>query len=86
VQIDGADSSALRRIANTELDQLEPYNRARYNLARGMTQRYSRRAAAMMMDPEFGLTKVLRDDSVPVRLHRFVKKQQQNTGSGSQTQ
>ena len=27
-------------IADTELDQLEPYNCARYNLARGMTQRW----------------------------------------------
>jgi hypothetical protein len=32
--------TAQRRIANTELDQLEPYNCARYNLARGMTQRW----------------------------------------------
>lgn len=40
VQVDAADSAALRLIANTELDQLEPYNCARYNLARGMTQRW----------------------------------------------
>lgn len=40
VQVDAADSAALRLIANTELDQLEQYNCARYNLARGMTQRW----------------------------------------------
>lgn len=40
VQVDAVDSSALRIIANTELDQLEPYNGARYNLARSMTQRW----------------------------------------------
>lgn len=36
VPVDAADSAALRLIANTELDQLEPYNCARYNLARGI--------------------------------------------------
>lgn len=36
VPVDAADSVALRLIANTELDQLEPYNCARYNLARGI--------------------------------------------------
>lgn len=35
-----ADRAALRVIANTELDHLEPYNCARYNLAQGMTQRW----------------------------------------------
>ncbi|MBF0246336.1 MAG: Fic family protein [Planctomycetes bacterium] len=40
VHVDAADSAALRLIADTELDQLEPYNCARYNLARGMTQRW----------------------------------------------
>lgn len=40
VHVDTADSAALHLIANTELDQLEPYNCARYNLARGMTQRW----------------------------------------------
>jgi Fic family protein len=35
-----ADLAALRVIANTELDHLEQYNCARYNLARGMTQRW----------------------------------------------
>ena len=40
VHIDVADSVALRLIANTELDQLEQHNCARYNLARGMTQRW----------------------------------------------
>jgi Fic family protein len=40
VLIDTTDSAALHLIANTELDQLEPYNCARYNLARGMTQRW----------------------------------------------
>ncbi|WP_431777527.1 Fic family protein [Ottowia caeni] len=40
VHVDAADSAALRLIANTELDQLEQYNCARYNLARGMTQRW----------------------------------------------
>lgn len=40
VHVDAADSAALRLIANVELDQLEPYNCARYNLARGMTQRW----------------------------------------------
>jgi Fic family protein len=40
VQVDTADSAALHLIANTELDQLEQYNCARYNLARGMTQRW----------------------------------------------
>lgn len=40
VQVDAADSAALRLIANSELDQLEQHNCARYNLARGMTQRW----------------------------------------------
>jgi len=40
VHVNSTDSVALRLIANTELDQLEPYNCARYNLARGMTQRW----------------------------------------------
>ncbi|MDY7574570.1 Fic family protein [Actimicrobium sp. CCI2.3] len=40
VPVDAADLTALRAIANTELDQLEQYNCARYNLARGMTQRW----------------------------------------------
>lgn len=40
VPIDAADLAALRVIANTELDHLEQYNCARYNLARGMTQRW----------------------------------------------
>ncbi len=40
VAADAADMTALRAIANTELDQLEQYNGARYNLARGMTQRW----------------------------------------------
>ena len=35
-----ADLAALRAIANTELDHLEPYNCARYNLARGVVQRW----------------------------------------------
>lgn len=39
VPVDAADLAALRAIANTELDHLEQYNCARYNLARGMTQR-----------------------------------------------
>ena len=40
VTVDADDLAGLRAIANTELDQLEPYNCARYNLARGMTQRW----------------------------------------------
>lgn len=40
VHVDATDLKALRAIANTELDQLERYNCARYNLARGMTQRW----------------------------------------------
>jgi Fic family protein len=40
VSVDAADLVALRAIATTELDQLEQYNCARYNLARGMTQRW----------------------------------------------
>ena len=40
VPIDAMDRVALRIIANTELDHLEQYNCARYNLARGMTQRW----------------------------------------------
>ncbi len=40
VPVDAADLVALRAIANTELDHLEPYNCARYNLVRGMTQRW----------------------------------------------
>lgn len=38
--VDEADLLALRLIASTELDHLEPYNCARYNLARSMTQRW----------------------------------------------
>ncbi|MFC7208915.1 Fic family protein [Comamonas endophytica] len=40
VPVDAADLAALRVIANTELDHMEQYNCARYNLARGMTQRW----------------------------------------------
>ncbi|WP_110400320.1 Fic family protein [Sphaerotilus hippei] len=40
VPVDAADIAALRVIAHTELDHLEQYNCARYNLARGMTQRW----------------------------------------------
>jgi hypothetical protein len=40
VAIDPADLAALRAIANTELDHLEQYNCARYDLARGTTQRW----------------------------------------------
>lgn len=40
VPVAAADLAALRVIANTELDHLEQYNCARYNLARGMTQRW----------------------------------------------
>jgi hypothetical protein len=40
VPVAAADVMALRVIVNTELDQLEQYNCARYNLARGMTQRW----------------------------------------------
>ena len=40
VPVDAADMAALRVIVNTELDYLEQYNCARYNLARGMTQRW----------------------------------------------
>ena len=40
VSVATADLAALRVIANTELDHLEQYNCARYNLARGMTQRW----------------------------------------------
>lgn len=40
VAVEAADLEALRAIVNTELDHLEQYNCARYNLARGMTQRW----------------------------------------------
>jgi hypothetical protein len=40
VTVEAADLTALRAIANTELDHLERYNCARYNLARGMTQKW----------------------------------------------
>jgi Fic family protein len=40
VPVDAADLAALRVIANSELDSLEQYNCARYNLARGMAQRW----------------------------------------------
>jgi Fic family protein len=40
VHVDAADLAALRVIANAELDHMEQYNCARYNLARGMTQRW----------------------------------------------
>ena len=40
VYVEPADRAALNLIANTELDQLEPYNCARYDLARGMTQQW----------------------------------------------
>jgi Fic family protein len=40
VPIAAEDLAVLRTIANTELDHLEPYNCARYNLARGTTQRW----------------------------------------------
>jgi Fic family protein len=38
VPVDANDVAGLREIANTELNHLETYNCARYNLARGMTQ------------------------------------------------
>lgn len=41
VHVDAADLAAVRSIANTELDQLEPYNCARYNLAREQRRRGS---------------------------------------------
>jgi Fic family protein len=40
VPVDAADLAALRVIANIELAHLEQYNCARYNLARGMTQKW----------------------------------------------
>jgi hypothetical protein len=40
VPVAAADLEALRVIANSELDSLEQYNCARYNLARGMAQRW----------------------------------------------
>lgn len=40
VPVAAADLATLRVIANTELDHLEQYNCARYNLARGVTQRW----------------------------------------------
>jgi hypothetical protein len=40
VSVATADLAALHAIATTELDHLEQYNCARYNLARGMTQRW----------------------------------------------
>lgn len=40
VPVDTADLAALRAILNTELDHLEPYNCARFNLARSTTQRW----------------------------------------------
>jgi len=40
VPVDAVDLAALHVIANTELDHLEPYNCARYNLSRGMTKRW----------------------------------------------
>ena len=40
VTVETADLTALRTIANTELDHLEQYNCARYNLARGTTQKW----------------------------------------------
>lgn len=40
VPVDAADLAALRVIANIELDRLEQYNCARYNLARSTTQRW----------------------------------------------
>lgn len=40
VPVAAADLAALRAIAHTDLDYLEQYNCARYNLARGMTQRW----------------------------------------------
>lgn len=40
VPVAAADLAALRAIVNTELDHLEQYNCARYNLARGMTQKW----------------------------------------------
>jgi hypothetical protein len=40
VSVDAADVTALRIVAGTELDHLEQYNCARYDLARGTTQRW----------------------------------------------
>jgi Fic family protein len=40
VTVEAADLTALRTIVHTELDHLEPYNCARYNLARGITQKW----------------------------------------------
>ena len=40
VSVDANDLAGLRAITNTELDHLEQYNCARYNLARAMTQKW----------------------------------------------
>ncbi|MDB5819125.1 MAG: hypothetical protein JWQ11_2765 [Rhizobacter sp.] len=40
VAIDAADETPVRVIVNIELDRLEQFNCARYNLARSMTQRW----------------------------------------------
>jgi hypothetical protein len=40
VPLAATDLAGLRVIVNTELDHLEQHNCARYNLARGMTQRW----------------------------------------------
>jgi len=40
VPVNATDRAGLRAIVNTELDRLEQYNCARYNLARSMTQRW----------------------------------------------
>jgi len=40
ISVTAADQAALRTIADTELDHLEQYNCARYNLARGITQKW----------------------------------------------
>jgi len=40
VSINATDLAALRAIVKIELDQLEQYNCARYDLARAMTQRW----------------------------------------------
>lgn len=40
VTVEAADLTALRTIVHTKLDHLEQYNCARYNLARGTTQKW----------------------------------------------
>lgn len=56
MRLKAANRAALYLIVYTEFEQLTLHHRARYNMAKGMTQRLERRRTVEMMGPVFGLS------------------------------